>query len=207
MTPLHAEPLDAEQAPWLGESDLSLDDFRAQVERDTALADYPHAEEVRGNVLVYSAQAMAGAVSRRALQAELIRALSDGPGVVVFTGAFDPGIVDRASDAFFAIIEAQRSVGSLRATTSARPAPTTASGTPRRSSRCMTPGLRRVLRQRRARARLPGMAGPAVSGDLTGQRRQSRRQGPSPHRDYHLGFVPEDHLAAYPRTSTAPRRR
>ena len=74
-----ATPLHTASAPWLGDSDFDLQDFRAQVERDTDLADYPHADDVRGNVLVYSTPAMARANDRRALQAELIRALADGP--------------------------------------------------------------------------------------------------------------------------------
>ena len=65
---------------------------------------------MRNNVPVYSAATLAGA-DRRALQSELIRVLADGPGVVVFEGALSSGIVDRASEAFFAIIEQQRAAG------------------------------------------------------------------------------------------------
>ena len=83
-----------------------LDDFRAQVLRDTDHADYPLASDVRDNVLVYSAATVSD-VDRRTLQSELIRALSDGPGVVVFEGAYSPDVVDRASDAFFAMIAEQ----------------------------------------------------------------------------------------------------
>lgn len=97
--PLHTREQVA-SAPWLDEPDFGLDDFRAQVERDTDIADYPHADEVRGNVLVYSAPAMDRVGDLRALQAELIRALADGPGVVVFTDAFHASVVDRASEAF-----------------------------------------------------------------------------------------------------------
>ncbi len=121
---------------WIDEADLSLDDFRAQVLRNADPADYPLASDVRSNVLVYSS-ATVGAADRRALQSELIRALADGPGVVVFEGAFDADVVDRASEAFFAIIDAQHAAGEPPVTTSASPAPTTGSGTPRRSSPCM----------------------------------------------------------------------
>ncbi|ORB26250.1 phytanoyl-CoA dioxygenase family protein [Mycolicibacterium parafortuitum] len=208
MTPLHAELLHAGQAPWLGESDLSLDAFRAQVERDTALADYPHAEEVRGNVLVYSAQAMAGAGNRRALQAELIRALSDGPGVVVFTGAFDPAIVDRASAAFFAIIEAQRSAGLAAGDHF---------GAPGANDRIWNAAQKLALHDPQVFAEYYANDALAlVCQAWLGPRYQVTSQvnvvnpggtAQVPHRDYHLGFVPEDHLAAYPahihRTSPA----
>ena len=88
---------------WIDDSDCRLDDFEAQVLRDTDLADYPHAGDVRANVPVYSAAATPCA-DRRALQTELIRALSDGPGVVVFEGAVSPAGVDQASEADFASI-------------------------------------------------------------------------------------------------------
>jgi hypothetical protein len=121
---------------WIDESDCRLEDFRAQVLRDTDLADFPLATDVRSNVLVYSS-ATVGSADRRGLQSELIRALADGPGVVIFEDAFSPDVVDRASEAFFAIIDAQHAAGSAPVTTSASPARTTGSGTPRRSSPCM----------------------------------------------------------------------
>src|SRR5690242_16365448 len=95
---------------WIDEADLRLDDFRAQVLRSVEPADYPLATDIRSNVLCYSSAALAAA-DRRALQCEVIQALADGPGVVVFEGAFDGGVVDRASDAFFAIIDEQRAAG------------------------------------------------------------------------------------------------
>src|SRR6185312_3163991 len=93
------------------EADLSLDDFRVQVLRTAHPADYPLGSDVRSNALVYS-PATGCAADRRALQSELIRALADAPGVVVFEGAFDADIVDQASEAFFAIIAEQHAAGS-----------------------------------------------------------------------------------------------
>jgi len=81
---------------WIDEADLSLDDFRVQVLRTAHPADYPLGSDVRGNALVCS-PATGCAADRRALQSELIRALADAPGVVVFEGAFDADVVDRAS--------------------------------------------------------------------------------------------------------------
>jgi hypothetical protein len=73
---------------WIDEADLSLDDFRVQELRTAHPADYPLASDDRSNALVYS-PATGCAADRRALQSELIRALADGPGVVVFERAFD----------------------------------------------------------------------------------------------------------------------
>ena len=50
--------------------------------------------------------------SGTAVQAELVRALADGPGIVVFEGAFpDPSVVDRLTDVFDALIAEQRASG------------------------------------------------------------------------------------------------
>jgi ectoine hydroxylase-related dioxygenase (phytanoyl-CoA dioxygenase family) len=47
------------------------------------------------------------------LLAELVRALSDGPGIVVLAGAFgEESVVDRATRQFEAIIACQRAAGS-----------------------------------------------------------------------------------------------
>ncbi len=101
---------------WLSESDVRLDDLLAVVAEQTDLADYPLAERVDRGVLVYdSARLRAEADSdegRRVVQAELARALMDGPGLVVFAGAFpDPAVVDRASAAFNAMIDDQHASG------------------------------------------------------------------------------------------------
>ena len=169
--------------------------------------DYPLAADVRSNVLVYSAATLAGA-DRRALQSELIRALADGPGVVVFEGAFSPDVVDRASEAFFAIIDAQRAAGAAAGDHFGKPGANDRIWNAAQKLALHAPrGVRRVLRQRRARRRLPGLAGPALSGHLTGQRRQSRwrRTGSAPR------LPPRLRARRAPRGSirricTAPRR-
>jgi ectoine hydroxylase-related dioxygenase (phytanoyl-CoA dioxygenase family) len=196
-TPLR--PLRVEHSPWLGESDFSLDEFRGQVERPTELSDYPHADEVRDNVLVYSAPALAQAKERRAVQAELIRALSDGPGVVVFTKAFAADVVDRASEAFFALIDAQRDAGGAAGDHF---------GTPGANDRIWNAAQKLALHA-------PDVFADYYANDVLalvcqawlGPRYQVTSQvnvvnpggkAQVPHRDYHLGFVPEEHLAAYP---------
>ncbi len=188
----------ATPAPWLDESDFGLDAFRAEVDRQTELGDYPLADEVRSNVLVYPAQSVARS-DRRALQSELIRALADGPGVVVFTGAFDVAVVDRANEAFFALIEAQRVDG------------VTAGdhfGKPGANDRIWNAAQKLALHS-------PAVFADYYANDVLavvcqawlGPRYQVTSQvnvvnpggaAQVPHRDYHLGFVPEDHLAAYP---------
>ena len=56
------------------------------------------------------------------VQAELARALMDGPGLVVFKGAFpDPAVVDRATAAFNAMIDEQRASGTAAGDHFAKP--------------------------------------------------------------------------------------
>lgn len=99
---------------WLTRDDCDLDDLRSVVEVETDAADHPHADRVERGVLFYG-ERLAGDVAtpegRRAVQAELAHALLDGPGIVVFTGAVDPAVVDRATAAFTALIDEQKARG------------------------------------------------------------------------------------------------
>ncbi len=191
-------PLTTADKAWIDDSDSALDDFEAQVLRDTDLADYPHAGDVRANVPVYPAAATSRA-DRRALQTELIRALSDGPGVVVFEGAFSPDVVDAANDAFFAIIAAQRADGSAAGDHF---------GKPGENDRIWNAAQKLALHAPQVFAEYYANDALAVVCQAwLGPRYQVTSQvnvvNPGgtqqvPHRDYHLGFVPADHLAAYP---------
>ncbi|WP_328420746.1 phytanoyl-CoA dioxygenase family protein [Streptomyces sp. NBC_00443] len=105
FTPVH-------RRAWLSEHDCDLAGFREVVERTTDLADYPYASAVERNVLIYDSDRLRKAQDGRAVRAELVRALTDGPGIVVFQGAFpDPEIVDRLSAVFDALIAEQRASG------------------------------------------------------------------------------------------------
>jgi len=100
----------------LTDDDCRLADFIDVVGEKTDLADYPHADAVERGVLVYDSAGLrkqiTGPEGRRDAEAELARALHDGPGIVVFTGAFDDlGVVDRATEQFEAIIAGQRAAG------------------------------------------------------------------------------------------------
>ena len=100
---------------WLSAADCSIDDFAALVDQQTHLSDYPYADAVERNVLIYGEKLRAaiGITSgRTAVQTELMRALTDGPGIVVFKQAFgDLSVVDRATDAFLAQIAAEKAAG------------------------------------------------------------------------------------------------
>lgn len=186
---------------FINESDCSLDDFRAGVDRTTDAADYPHAAEIRSNVPVYAAaslDAIDGA-RRRAVQTELVAALSDGPGVVVFENAFDPAVVDRASAAFTALIEAQRAAGGAAGDHF---------GAAGANDRVWNAAQKLALHSPRVHAEyyandilaLVSQAWLGPRYQVTSQINVVNPGGAAqvPHRDYHLGFVAPDALAAYP---------
>jgi ectoine hydroxylase-related dioxygenase (phytanoyl-CoA dioxygenase family) len=193
-----AAPIRATHQPWIGESDCLLDDFRAQLQRDTDLADYPLASDVRSNVLVYSATTV-GAADRRTLQSELIRALADGPGVVIFEDAFDADVVEQAGEAFVAIIDAQHAIGD---------APGDHFGKPGANDRIWNAAQKLALYAPNVFADYYANDALAVvcqawlgpRYQLTSQVNVVNPGGTQqvPHRDYHLGFVPAKHLAEYP---------
>lgn len=100
----------------LSAADCDLDELVGLVEQRTVLADFPLAAEVQDNVLVYDAarlrQKVASPEGEEAVAAELVRALTDGPGVVAIRGAFrDAAVVDRATSVFEAIIADERAGG------------------------------------------------------------------------------------------------
>ncbi len=97
---------------WLTEDACDLGDFRKLAEKTTALADYPTAEAVERNILIYDSGKVLAAIAnpegRRAVLAEICEAFGDGPGVVVFKRAYkDTAVIDRASAIFNEIIEEQ----------------------------------------------------------------------------------------------------
>jgi ectoine hydroxylase-related dioxygenase (phytanoyl-CoA dioxygenase family) len=99
---------------WIGRDDCRLEDFRAVVEQVTDLVDHRYTDAVEQNVPVYG-DALRGHIDslsgRRAVQAELVRVLLEGPGLVVVKGAFESAVVDRATEVFEAIIAEQKASG------------------------------------------------------------------------------------------------
>jgi ectoine hydroxylase-related dioxygenase (phytanoyl-CoA dioxygenase family) len=184
--------------PWIDEADLRLDDFRAQVLRETDPVDYPLASDVRNNVLVYSAVTVAAA-ERRTLQSELIRALADGPGVLVFEGAFDADVVDRASEAFFAIIDAQHATGSIAGDHFGEPGANDRIWNAAQKLALHAPAVFAEYYTNDALAvTCQAWLGPRYQ--VTSQVNVVNPGGKQqvPHRDYHLGFVADADLADYP---------
>ena len=194
----------ARSRTWLTEDDCDLDAFRLLVEQDTDPADHPLAERVEQNVPLYDSDRLrsltATADGRREVQTELIRALLDGPGIVVLKGAFpDATVVDRASEAFTALIEEERAGGTARGDHFAKPGANDRVWNALDKVAVRSP---EVFADYYANDMLALISeawlGPAYQ--VTSQVNVVNPGGAaqSVHRDYHLGFLTQERAAAYP---------
>ncbi|MGW1958025.1 phytanoyl-CoA dioxygenase family protein [Streptomyces sp. NPDC001920] len=192
FTPVH-------RRAWLSEQDCDLAAFGALVERTTDLADHPYACAVQEGVLVYDSDRLRAA-DPRAVRAELVRALTDGPGVVVFRGAFcDSEVVDRLSAVFDALIAEQRASGVNAGDHFARPGA---------NDRVWNALEKAALHDAEAFAdyyandilALVSTAWLGPGYQVTSQVNVVNPGGAAQtaHRDYHLGFLTAEAAAAYP---------
>jgi len=98
-----------------GAEDCRLGDLQAFVEHPPAPSER-FADDVVDGVVVYRANHLRAAIAegeqpRRDVLDELASVLADGPGVLVIRDAVDLDAVDRASEAFRAIIDEQNRSG------------------------------------------------------------------------------------------------
>ncbi|MDN0200095.1 phytanoyl-CoA dioxygenase family protein [Streptomyces sp. S.PNR 29] len=191
----------AHRRAWLSEQDCDLDTFRALVERTTDPADYPHASCVERNVLVYDADRLRRpGGDRREIQAELVRALADGPGIVVFRGAFaDLGVVDRATEVFGALIAEQRASGATAGDHFAKPGANDRVWNALEKAALYDPAAFADYYANDILA-LVSQAWLGPGYQVTSQVNVVNPGGAAQtvHRDYHLGFLSGEVAAAYP---------
>jgi ectoine hydroxylase-related dioxygenase (phytanoyl-CoA dioxygenase family) len=189
---------------WISDADCRLEDFRRLVERHARLADYPLASAVHHNVLTYQGddirRAAADPERRKALMAEWVRALNDGPGILLLEDAFaDLAVVDAATDSFFAMIAEQRAVNASAGDHFAKPGA---------NDRIWNALEKLCLRDPQLFARYYANAAVALVSEawlgpcyqVTSQINVVNPGGAaqSPHRDYHMGFQTADQLARFP---------
>ena len=188
----------------LKESDCSVADFAEVVSATTDIADFPRADSVEQGVLVYDSatlrRAVVSADGRVEVEGELVRALTDGPGLVVIKGAFDDlDVVDRVTAAFDAMIADERAAGTAPGDHFAKPGA---------NSRVWNALEKLAVRDPEAfvdyyandiLALISGAwLGPGYQ--VTSQVNVVRPGGVAqdPHRDYHLGFLANDVVERYP---------
>lgn len=188
----------------LSPADCRLEDFVVVVEQTTELADYAHASSLVDNVLVYKSARLlddtATDEGRDTVQAELVRALTDGPGLVVFEGAFaDLSVVDRATAVFTEMIVEQRASGATAGDHFAKPGANDRVWNGLEKLAVRAPD---VFAEYYANEILALIAtawlGPAYQ--MTSQINVVNPGGAaqSPHRDYHLGFMTNERAAQFP---------
>lgn len=185
---------------WLRAEDCRIDEFRVLVGQHTRQGDYPYAEGVEQNVLVYDSERLRAATDRGAVRAELARALLDGPGIVVLKRAFaDLAVVDRATGAFNALIEEERAAGVSRGDHFAKPGANDRVWNALDKVAIRTP---EVFADYYANDMLALAAaawlGPAYQVTSQVNVVNPGGEAQSAHRDYHLGFLSSDRAAAYP---------
>ena len=115
-----------EQHGWVSNTGDQLSELKTHVEITTRLSDYEFASSVEQNSLVYDCKKLMPLISnrndRRAVMAELGRALLSGPGVVAFKGMYpETSVVDRVSQVFWQIIDEQLARGEAKGDHYAKP--------------------------------------------------------------------------------------
>ena len=197
-------PDHARASVWLTSADCHLDDFIDVVSTATDPDDHPLATSVEHGIPVYDGDAMRalldGPISRREVQAELIRCFAMGAGIAVFRGACaDLAVVDRVTDAFRAMITDQRASGAGGGDHFAPPGA---------NDRVWNAAEKLALRDPDAfvdyyandviAAVCEAWLGPGYQ--LTSQVNVVNPGGraQAPHRDYHLGFMNDEQAARYP---------
>ncbi|MFE3031448.1 phytanoyl-CoA dioxygenase family protein [Streptomyces canus] len=185
---------------WLSEQDCDLGSFRALVERTADPADYPHALGVERNVLLYDAERVRGAKDRREVQEELVRALADGPGVVVLQGAFpDLAVVDRFTEVFDSLIREQYAAGTTAGDHFAKPGANERVWNALEKAALYDPAAFADYYANPVVALVSeAWLGPGYQ--VTSQVNVVNPGGlaQTVHRDYHLGFLSDEAAAAYP---------
>lgn len=183
--------------------ETSLSELVSLTARRASREEYPLAASIQKNVPIYQLPPLSSldAKGRSALQDEWYRVLLSGPGVFVTKGLFrDPSVLDRATEAFYRIIEHERRASASRGDHFA-PAG--------KNDRIWNSFSKHALRDPASFAAYYsnpylGLAASAWLGPgyrVTAQANNVRPGSAAQvsHRDYHLGFQAEGACARVPR--------
>jgi ectoine hydroxylase-related dioxygenase (phytanoyl-CoA dioxygenase family) len=188
----------------LTEADCRIEDFLPLLDQEPDPTAYPRAGRVEDKVLIYDSadvlELAATSPGREEIEAELVLALTDGPGIVVFERAFpDLDIVARATAAFDAMIADQRAAGATAGDHFAAPGANDRVWNALEKLAIRDPGTFVDYYANPLLALIStAWLGPAYQ--MTSQINVVRPGGvaQAPHRDYHLGFLSNDAAARYP---------
>lgn len=189
---------------WINTDAGNFETFKALVSQTTEAADYPLAAKIAKNVPIYSGDLVRDhaddQTKRRELMSEWVRVFSDGPGVIVIRNAMrDLGVVDEATEVFSRLIEAERDSGGGGGDHFAKPGANDRLWNAAQKHCVAAPENFAAYYACDAIA----MASEAWLGPGYQVTAQVNRVNPggaaqTPHRDYHLGFMPAEQSARYP---------
>lgn len=183
---------------WLNPDDVRLDDLLTVLEDRTDPADYPFADEVEQQVLVYDA-ARIRKEDPRQVQAEFARAFSDGPGIVVLKGAFGKEVVDAATSEFTAMIDDQHRAGTAAGDHFAKPGANDRVWNALEKLAIRAPEVFAAYYSNDLLAwAATAWLGPAYQVTSQVNVVNPGGEGQTVHRDYHLGFQSDEVAAHYP---------
>jgi len=202
-TPLGARQGPAGEAAVTSREGFDLDDLRSIVEVEVALPDYPLADAVADRALVYRTEELRGGLrdldQAAAVRNELTRALHDGPGVIVITGAIEPAVVDRATEVFEQLIADEREAGTGGGDHYAEPGANDRLWNALEKLAVADPEVF-VEYHGSDMIDLASLAWLGPGYQITAQVNAINPGGAAqmPHRDYHVGFMTDDVAERYP---------
>lgn len=194
----------ARQDIWYERESGDVNEFVRQISRTANVADFPHASEVQKNVPVYDGDRVRSCAAsddgRLELTAEWAKIFLSGPGVVAIKNAFnDTEALDAATTMFEQMIDSEKALGAGGGDHFAKPGANDrvwnalgkhAQADPANFARYYAnPCL--------------DLASRAWLGDGYQVTAQVNRVNPggepqTPHRDYHLGFMPGERAIRFP---------
>lgn len=184
-------------------ADCNLAEFVAICEEPTDPVRYPRASRLEHGIPIYERAAVEAGlegVEREALMAELAFALSDGPGVFVFAGAFqDQALLDQVTVAFREIIAEEHAAGTSSGDHFAKAGANDRVWNALEKLALRAPDAFVAYYANDAIA-LACEAWLGPNYQVTAQVNQVNPGGAaqSPHRDYHLGFQGPESISAFP---------
>ncbi|NKJ39034.1 phytanoyl-CoA dioxygenase family protein [Rhizobium sp. SG570] len=189
---------------WLSADCGSFDHFRTLVEKTADPADWPFADGIEKNILIYDGEKVRNAAGdehdRRVLMAEWVEAFTSGPGIIAIKNAMPDGaVVDRATAVFDAIVRDEREKGKGAGDHFAKPGA---------NDRIWNSLEKHCLADPENFARYYASTAVAMVSEawlgagyqMTAQMNRVNPGGTAqkPHRDYHLGFMTPQQMQAYP---------
>lgn len=188
---------------WFEAGECDLGDLIALCAQPTLIDDYPCASAIEQNTIVYDSGSLREQIATRAgrmsAMAELADALLVGPGIVVFRNAFERDVVEAVSEVFRRIIVEERERGVGGGDHFARPGDNDRVWKALEKVAMREPELFvRYYANDILAVMCHAWLGPGYQ--VTSQVNIVNPGGlqQQPHRDYHLGFMPDDRAAAYP---------